>query len=231
MEERIEKIEKIDKLSKSDRAKEIDEIYQLDTPVTNMEANKQQFDALMIQEKKKPLVAPVSATEAGRPSLMDEVTSFNQKVDSASKSNPKNIAVQATELIAQMDELKAKLATPNLEIKSSVQTLLKSKLNHIDESLKIALNKAGVEYVEPTAQKNLATPIERFIGFLTDAQAQLEGLGSDVQNMALLKGQISPADMLAVQVKVGYVQNEIEFFTGLLNKALESTKTIMNIQV
>jgi hypothetical protein len=231
MEEKIEKIEKIDKLSKSDKAREIDEIYQLDAPVTNMEANKQQFDALMIQEKKKPLIAPISAVEAGKPSLMDEVTSFNQKVDSASKSNPKNIAVQATDLIAQMDELKAKLATPNLEIKSSVQTLLKSKLNHIDESLKIALNKAGVEYIAPTAQKNLATPIERFIGFLTDAQAQLEGLGNDVQNMALMKGQISPADMLAVQVKVGYVQNEIEFFTGLLNKALESTKTIMNIQV
>jgi len=130
-----------------------------------------------------------------------------------------------------MDELKNKLSTPNLEIKSSVQNLLQSKLTHIDESLKIALNKAGVEYVAPVAQKNLSTPIERFLGFLTSAQAGLEGLGNDVERMSLVKGQISPADMLAVQVKVGYIQNEIEFFTALLNKALESTKTIMNIQV
>jgi hypothetical protein len=43
--------------------------------------------------------------------------------------------------------------------------------------------------------------------------------------------QFTAADMLAMQIKVGYVQQEIEFFTSLLNKALESTKTIMNVQV
>jgi hypothetical protein len=37
--------------------------------------------------------------------------------------------------------------------------------------------------------------------------------------------------MLAMQVKVGFVQQEMEFFTGMLNKALESTKTLMNVQV
>ena len=46
-----------------------------------------------------------------------------------------------------------------------------------------------------------------------------------------LTGQITPANMLAIQMKMGYVQQQIELFTSLLNKALESTKTIMNVQV
>ena len=225
-----DKVEKISSVSSSDR-KAVDEISH-DNPDAHIEINKERFDTLMTEVRKQPLIAPASSVDATRkPSLMEEISNFNNKVDTASRSDPKNIAVQATELVAQMDELKNKLSTPNLEIKSSVQNLLQSKLTHIDESLKIALNKAGVEYVAPVAQKNLSTPIERFLGFLTDAQAQLEGLGNDVERMSLVKGQISPADMLAVQVKVGYVQNEIEFFTALLNKALESTKTIMNIQV
>ncbi len=225
-----DKVEKISSVSSSDR-KAVDEISH-DSPDALIEVKKEHFDTLMMQERRQPFNAPANSVDAIRkPSLMEEISNFNNKVDTASRSDPKNIAVQATELVAQMDELKNKLATPNLEIKSSVQNLLQSKLTHIDESLKIALNKAGVEYVAPVAQKNLSTPIERFLGFLTDAQAGLEGLGNDVERMSLVKGQISPADMLAIQVKVGYVQNEIEFFTALLNKALESTKTIMNIQV
>jgi len=225
-----DKVEKISSVSSSDR-KAVDEISH-DSPDALIEVKKEHFDTLMTQERKQPFIAPASSVDASRkPSLMEEISNFNNKVDTASRSDPKNIAVQATELVAQMDELKNKLSTPNLEIKSSVQNLLQSKLTHIDESLKIALNKAGVEYVAPVAQKNLSTPIERFLGFLTSAQAGLEGLGNDVERMSLVKGQISPADMLAVQVKVGYIQNEIEFFTALLNKALESTKTIMNIQV
>jgi len=225
-----DKVEKISSVSSSDK-KAVDEISH-DSPDALIEVKKEHFDTLMTQERKQPFIAPASSVDASRkPSLMEEISNFNNKVDTASRSDPKNIAVQATELVAQMDELKNKLSTPNLEIKGSVQNLLQSKLTHIDESLKIALNKAGVEYVAPVAQKNLSTPIERFLGFLTSAQAGLEGLGNDVERMSLVKGQISPADMLAVQVKVGYIQNEIEFFTALLNKALESTKTIMNIQV
>jgi hypothetical protein len=49
--------------------------------------------------------------------------------------------------------------------------------------------------------------------------------------MALQKDQISPASMLAIQIKVGFISQELDFFTGILNKALESTKTIMNVQV
>jgi hypothetical protein len=118
-----------------------------------------------------------------------------------------------------------------LELKGSVQNLLRNKLSHIDENLKIALHRAGVEYVPPQKVEAPKNPIERFLGFLTDGQHQLNTLANDVNLMHLNRKEITPASMLAVQIKVGFIQQELEFFAALLNKALESTKTIMNVQV
>jgi hypothetical protein len=43
--------------------------------------------------------------------------------------------------------------------------------------------------------------------------------------------EISPANMLRIQMKVGYIQQEVEFFTAVLNQALQATKTVFNVQV
>jgi len=224
-----EKIEKIE--SVTDRIESAEDIGKDKISSTDVAPNKDYFEALMMQERKKaPAEAPVLEVEK-KASIMDEVRNLNYKVDHISRAGPTEIAHQAEKLIAQIDEVKSKLSTSNLEIKDSVQTLLRSKLSHIDESLKVALSKAGVEYTPPEKQTGLATPIERFLGFLTHAQSQLENLGDGVQSLTAMKGQLSPATMLAIQVKVGYVQQEIELFTSLLNKLLESTKTVMNVQV
>lgn len=193
-------------------------------------ANKEQFDSMLLQDNKKE-ASTVQATDSSRkPSLMDEVRELNHRADII-RRNPKDLVAQAHEVIGKIDELKDKLATPNLEIKSSVQTLLRNKLSHIDENLQVALTKAGVEYSPPAKNQGLVNPIERFLGFLTHAQHSLATLGNDVESMHLNGKELSPGAMLAIQIKVGHVQQEVEFFTSLLNKALESTKTIMNVQV
>ncbi len=120
--------------------------------------------------------------------------------------------------------------TPNLELKGSVQNLLRNKLSHIDENLKIALQKAGVEYHPPekvAAPKKSYRKIFRLSHrWTTSAQYTC----NDVNLMHLNRKEITPAAMLAVQIKV-VCPTELEFFAALLNKALESTKTIMNVQV
>lgn len=225
-EDKIEKIESV-----TDRIESAEDIGKDKISSGDVGPNKDYFEALMLQERRKPTAeTPVVEVEK-KTSIMDEVRNLNYKVDRVSHASPAEISHQAEKLIAQIDEVKAKLNTSNLEIKDSVQTLLRNKLSHIDDSLKVALSKAGVEYTPPEKQTNIATPIERFLGFLTHAQRQLENLGDGVQSLTAMKGQLSPATMLAVQVKVGYVQQEIELFTSLLNKLLESTKTVMNVQV
>ena len=135
-------------------------------------------------------------------------------------------------MIGQLENVKTQLKQAHSEIKPSYQTLLRNRLTHIDDNLKIALNKAGVEYTPPppTTGKDNANPIQKFIGFVTNSQHQLENLTGAVEQISAT-GQITPANMLAIQMKMGYIQQQIELFTSLLNKALESTKTIMNVQV
>jgi len=164
-------------------------------------------------------------------SLMDEVSKLNKNVSSMSGLSPENIKSQAKGVIAQIENVKTQLSQAKTEIKPSYQTLMRNRLTHIDDNLKIALNKAGVEYTPPpVTNAGNANPVQKFLGFLTNSQHQLENLNGAIDK-ANLSGEITPANMLAIQMKMGYVQQQIELFTSLLNKALESTKTIMNVQV
>jgi hypothetical protein len=202
------------------------------------EPNKDYFESLMKQRRVKVEDNPGALAAQQKDlakktenTLFDEVRELNKKVDHATRSSPNELASQADDVIAQIDILKDKLETPNLEIKGPVQTLLRNKLNHIDENLKIALDKAGLDYVPPEKPTSLAKPVEKFLGLLTHSQSQLETLAEDVRTMSLMDKELSPASMLLIQIKVSYIQQEIELFTSMLNKALESTKTIMNVQV
>jgi len=149
-----------------------------------------------------------------------------------SKSNPEAIKAQAKDVIAQLENVKTQLSQSQAEIKPSYQTVLRNRLTHIDDNLKIALNKAGIEYTPPPVASggNSNNPVQKFLNFVTNSQQQLENLNVAVDGVGN-NGQISPASMLAIQMKMGHIQQQIELFTSLLNKALESTKTIMNVQV
>lgn len=214
--------DKIEEVSKVTRTKATDSLAE----VERVAPDKEQFNALMKQE--------VPQQDTQKISFIDQVRDLQKKVSEIQGASPDTVIQKSREVIAQIEDVKGKLKSPNLEIKGSVQTLLNNKLSHIDENLKAAMNRTGSEYTSPVASaKGTAptNPIERFLGFLTHGQYQLQKLSEDVNQMHLSKAEITPANMLAIQIKVGYVQQEVEFFTALLNKALESTKTIMNVQV
>lgn len=227
----FEKIEEVTKVTKKAGANAAID----DAGTERMAPNKDKFDSLVKGtekvEKVEPLVDENRRIDTKKTSLMDEVRNLDRKVNNVHNITPDKLVVQAQEAVAKIDEIKSKLNAPDVELKSSVQNLLRNKLSHIDENLKIALQKAGVEYQAPEKVNTPANPIERFLGFLTDGQHQLNTLANDVNLMHLNRKEISPASMLAVQIKVGVIQQELEFFAALLNKALESTKTIMNVQV
>lgn len=219
-EDKLEKVSKVTRKSGPAQA--------IEQELARVAPNKESFDdALKVGKQTK---GPDNLEL--KSSLFDEVRHLNRSVDQVKTATPERLAVQAKEVIAQIDDLKTKLETKDLDIKSSVQRILRNKLDHIDDSLKVAMDKAGLEYTpEPKIDVSLQTPINRFLGFLTNGQEQLKTLGLEVESMHLNNKQLSPANLLAIQIKVGYIQQELEFFTSLLNKALESTKTIMNVQV
>jgi hypothetical protein len=231
-EEKIEKIEKLEKLSDSARSADgsRDEVQDIE----RLPPNKEHFDSLVNTAEQRSPRRTVSEQidPVTKSSLMDEVRNLNTKVDRFSRVNPKDLVAQADEAVKQIETIKNKLKTPSLDLRPETQSLLQNKLSHIDENLRVALSKAGVEYTPSTHLENkTVNPIERFLGFLTNGQEQLASLGNEVNRMHLNGKEISPANMLRIQMKVGYITQEIEFFTNVLNKALESTKTLMNVQV
>lgn len=201
-----------------------------------MVPDKERFDALMQQDTNNTNNIKIDETAADQTTkqtnLMDEISNSNNAAYYPEISPDKLIA-QTQDVVSKIESIKQDLQTPNLQIKDSVQNLLKNKLEHIDDNLKIALEKVGrtEEYTPPTELNKIANPLERFLGFLTHSQHHLDTVGEEVRQMNLHKETITPGAMLALQIKVAFVSQELEFFTSLLNKALESTKTIMNVQV
>lgn len=237
-EKSLEKIEEVKKVKGTDKPI-VPEDLQEAQEQTRVPPDKERFDSLMTQQtstdQRKTTTGNVVEDKVDpvtKSSLMDEVRNLNQRVDGFTKVTPTQLVAQANEVINHIESIKHKLSTPNLEIKPGTQSLLQNKLVHIDENLRVALSKAGVEYTPPAqADNKLVNPIERFLGFLTNGQEQLKTISNEVEFMHLNRKEITPANMLRIQIKVGYIQQEIEFFTAVLNKALESTKTIMNVQV
>jgi hypothetical protein len=229
-EDKIEKIQKLEKISQSSKT---DTNLAQDEELSRTPPNKDAFDNMMVHETGAAGESR-RAISTTKTALIDEIGALNRRVDQVTQVSPDQIVAQSKDVIQQIEKAKLQLGTPDLELKSSVQSLMQNKLTHMDESLRIALSKAGVEYIPQQPHevaKTSTNPIQRFLGFLSDGQYQLQTLSQDVQMMHLNGKDISPASMLAVQIKVGFVQQELEFFSSLLNKALESTKTIMNVQV
>jgi hypothetical protein len=189
------------------------------------------------QEKKRHSqseeeIEELDEVKSKKKSSEKEETSLSSPSSKTAKLNVEDLQGQIRDTVDQVDQLKTALEHTKGEIKPAYQRLLHNRLTHIDDHLQIALSKAGVERppelkeVKPTAH-----PVERFLTFLTNSQSQLNHLNDAVGYLSVNSNRVSPANILAIQIKVGYIQQQIELFTSLLNKALESMKTIMNVQV
>jgi len=229
MEDKIEGIAKVS--SRGNVAPGVDAVNAAQSEL----ATKDRFDQAMVVEAKTATPVEQVATTPGqpRPSLME--LSAQGPIQGV-KLTPEGLSVQTDELVSKIADLKETLQNPNLQLKGSTQGLMENKLQHIDTNLKVALSKAGLEVGEDGSAATTGdvasqrvNPIDRFLGFLTDGQSQLENLGGELKAMGDTK--LTPTAMLTIQIKVGQIQQEIELFTSLLNKSLESIKTIMNVQV
>lgn len=165
-------------------------------------------------------------------------SSAQEKTESTGKSatgvtSTEEIQKGVQNALTHIDKAKKRLSQPGGRIKSSYQTVIRNHLGHIDENLKIALSRTGVEYTPApeVKQDKSANPLVRALDGFTHSENQLNLLSDAITQLRNEQGSIHPADLLAIQLKVSYIQQQIEFLTNLLNKALESTKTIMNVQV
>jgi hypothetical protein len=135
----------------------------------------------------------------------------------------------ANKSIAQVEIGKDYLRNSTTTIKPSVGYLLENKLHNVNSDLKSVYQTMKMEYPDGVPAKTLLKPVQKFFGYLVNGQTQMQQLKYEVNK---IDGEsFSMAQMLSVQIKMAHIQQELEFFTGLLNKTLESTKTLMNVQI
>lgn len=236
-EQLIEKIERVEKVDPSKATVEVLPTEEVIAP------QKAKFDdALSKAETKWDVANPktnlVAASDpVQKLSPIDQMSISSHRIERLKPVTVDQIVEQADNVRASVQAPIAKLeeaqkTTPDLRFSPAHDALLTDKLIHVDSSLKTALNKVGVEVTASEIQQNVGQkPLVKFLNMLSNSDRQLYTLVGEISSLQNSKERLTPEKLLAVQIKLGFVQSELEFFTNVLNKALEGTKTIMNVQV
>jgi hypothetical protein len=147
---------------------------------------------------------------------------------------PPTIATMQEQIRAtssQLGDLNQKLNTPNLKLKPSQKFLVKSKLEDAHQNIRDSAQKLGVDVGPPLDLRGQQNPIAKFIALLGDGQNQLESAQQMLSKYAESNEQVNPADLLLAQVKIGRAQQQIDFSSVVLSKAVEDIKTLFNVQI
>lgn len=238
-------VHKIEKIEKIDVSKQV-EAAQVESP-EEMVATRAKFDSAVQRAdsnwvERSAQTRPVEAVNTELKSPLAELGMNQAKIQRLEPVSAEKLVAAAEALQDDMRVKRERLQS--IADKWPSETKLGpgfdaplQKLQHIDSSLRSALGIVGSEVsgaqVPPAASDATGQgPLVKFLNYLTHGDRQLKGVVGEISKLEELGPEkLSPAKLMAVQIKLTYVQQELEFFTNVLNKALESTKTIMNVQI
>jgi hypothetical protein len=141
------------------------------------------------------------------------------------------IASQLQTTQSSMGDIQSQLNTPNLKFKHSQQKLLESKLTDAKDHLKGAASLLNAEILPEKKVSSSASPVTRFLSYLTDGQNQLTETKKSLESLAQQGKNLTPGQLLLIQVKLSQAQQEIEYSSVLLSKVIDVLKQIINIQI
>ena len=130
-----------------------------------------------------------------------------------------------------LGDLQNQLNNKNLNLRQSQKYLLRNKLTNANELIRSAASKTGVDAGPPPAQLSRQSPINKFLGLLTDGQNQLSNAQEKIQNLNSTGKTMNPGDLLLIQIKISKAQQELEYSSVLLSTAVSDIKTLFNIQL
>ncbi len=181
-------------------------------------------------------------------SLMQDAQTSGSKPPSSEGISPLNLAGQeaaTNQSVPSMDsvigqinstssilgDLQNQLHTKSLTLKQSQKYLLRNKLTSANEHIRSAAEKSGVPPGNSQLGSTRQNPIMKFLKLVTDSQDQLNKTQEVMQNMQRSTSSLNPAQLLTVQIKLAKAQQELEYSSVLLSKAVDDIKTMFNIQL
>lgn len=129
-----------------------------------------------------------------------------------------------------LSDMSSDLKTKNLKLKQSQRYLLRSKLTNANTYLKAANTKMGAQPTIAPAPTGGGI-LGKFLGYISNGQSNLVAAQQQLMNLKGKGDALKPADFLAIQLKLAHAQQEIEYASIMLSKAVDDMKTLMNIQL
>ncbi|MCX6995122.1 MAG: hypothetical protein NTY13_04810 [Chlamydiae bacterium] len=163
------------------------------------------------------------------------------EINAAASSNPfsvqqvsaESMALQANTISSQYEKATTLLQDPSLAqnqhlIKASTAELLSQHLERVNDAMSSLSTKLETPLTTTyTAPSSGTQAVSHFLNYLTGGQQDIINMTNSLKNNS---GTLNPGELFAVQLKMSGVQQQMEFFSTLLGKAVDNIKTIMNIQ-
>ncbi len=127
--------------------------------------------------------------------------------------------------------LQTKLNTKNLQLTNSQKSLLRSKLSSSATHLRAVNETLGVEPPPAPPLQTEKGPLAKVFSYLTDGEAQLSAAQDSLQKLGEKGGFINPGQLLLIQTKVNQAQQEIDYSSLLVSKAVTALTQLLNTQL
>jgi len=233
-EKECEKIEPISSTEKSGASAGAD--YSEEVMRSKFDTAFEKADVSKVERKEvAPPPVPIEPpqTQTAKETLMDLAKKTSQEVPKVAPT-PSDLQSQATRLRQRMQAVEVKVSQvqdKSINLPTTEVSKMNTFIEHIDQGLRdvIKLTK-GVE-VGATKVDATKPPLVRFLSYLTESDKKLNSFLDELGGIKIGEQKLSPDVLMAVQIKLGFISQELEFFTTTLSKFLEATKTVMNVQI
>ncbi len=170
---------------------------------------------------------PVAASAAGGAPTPIELARPPQQPGAPTLNT---LLAQSANMQDSLGTLQDQLGTPNLKLKRSQAHLLRNKLSDANNYIRGAAGKLGLE-TPPLKTPSHPGVTERLMAYINDGQEKMVGVQQKLDELMGRKEQLSPGDMMMVQIKMGQAQQEIEYSSTVLSKVIDALKQVFNIQL
>ena len=129
-----------------------------------------------------------------------------------------------------LGNLNNQLNKKDLRLTNSQKTLLRSKLSNGSTHLRAVSETLGLDTTQAPPQTGQG-PMAKFLGYIGDGENQMKQVQVKLQEMQASGKPLNPADLLLMQVKMGQAQQELEYSSLLLSKAVAAITQLLNTQL
>lgn len=145
--------------------------------------------------------------------------------------SPESIRNQMNSISSSLGDIQNHLTQQNMKLKRSDRFMIKNKLTNALKKINEASIQSGASIKTMPPLSARRNPISQFLALVNSGQQQIASTQQSLEHITANGKSVSPGKMLLIQLKLGKAQQELEFSSVLLGKAVDSIKMMFNIQL